>query len=477
MQWTRWTPLSLALIVGLAGCSGDPTNSTDENPELSALNQSVAGRFVVIGVGGTLPADLASKIAAAGGTLVESVDQIGVAIASSDKSTFRANASRIPGIESVTPDHILQWTEPVRTEEFGGETAASVQPQVASLADNEPLYAIQWAPAAVHAPEAWNAGYTGQGVRVAILDGGLYNAHPDLSANIDVAASTSFVAGQPFNNDVGTFWHGTHVAGIVAAGDNSIGVIGIAPHATLIGVKVLHNGSGSFEAVINGIVYAGTPVAEGGAGAQVINMSLGATIEDSKSKVDGLKADIKELMKAVSRATQYATQRGTVVIAAAGNAAVNHDVNDVVTIPAQNLSVISIAATGPVGWALGATNFSRSASYTNYGKQLVTFAAPGGDFVYPGTENCTVGGITRACFVFDYYLSTSRAGYTWAVGTSMAAPVASGIAALIIQSAGGTLAPDQVKQRLEAGALDYGKTGVDPYYGLGFVDAYRSVVP
>src|SRR5207253_8784296 len=103
----------------------------------------------------------------------------------------------------------------------------------------------------------------GSGVRVAVIDGGIYTVHPDLAGAIDVAASGSFGSNDAttgegqFNCDTGTFWHGTHVAGIIAARDNGIGVIGIAPKATVIGVKALHSGSGDFGAVISAIIYAG----------------------------------------------------------------------------------------------------------------------------------------------------------------------------------------------------------------------------
>ena len=158
----------------------------------------------------------------------------------------------------------------------GGVLEAAVTP------GDETFVNLQWNIKAVEAEDAWAAGYTGQGVRVAVVDGGIYDAHLDLIGHVDTASSASFVSGQPFNSDTGTFWHATHVAGIIAAGDNGIGTIGIAPGATIIGVKVLHGGSGSFGAVISGILYAATPIEEGGAGADIINLSVGALIEEGR---------------------------------------------------------------------------------------------------------------------------------------------------------------------------------------------------
>src|SRR5881628_4251895 len=120
---------------------------------------------------------------------------------------------------------------------------------------------------------------------------------------------------RPFNTDsalrrstmrcdsADTFWHGTHVAGIVAApggpGNSNLGTVGIAPSATIIGVKVLHCGSGAFSWVIRGIVYAATPIAQGGAGADIINMSLGAIFPRQ-----GVGA--AQLAVALGKATTYA---------------------------------------------------------------------------------------------------------------------------------------------------------------------------
>src|SRR5205814_8545787 len=103
-----------------------------------------------------------------------------------------------------------------------------------------------------------------------------------------------------------TFWHGTHVAGIVAAPANNRGTVGIAPGATIIGVKVLHCGSGLFSWVIQGIYYAATPIAEGGAGADVINMSLGAAFDRQGRGAAALAV-------ALGKATTDGDQRGVTV--------------------------------------------------------------------------------------------------------------------------------------------------------------------
>lgn len=325
---------------------------------------------------------------------------------------------------------------------------------------------------------------------MAILDGGIRNTHIDILPNLDAARSASFVPGQPYNvdlrrnaagvcNTADTFWHGTHVAGIVAAPANTLGTVGIAPRATLIGVKVLHCGRGAFSWIMNAIYYAATPIAEGGAGAHIINMSLGATI-------DGRGSGIAQLLAALSRATSYARERGTLVIAAAGNSAIDIDhTNNLVFVPAQSVGVVSVSALGPLGWALGSTDLDRPASYTNYGQSAISLAGPGGDSALPGNARCSKprlpsGSVLAPCWVFDMVMApcrgsgTSNGTYCWASGTSMASPAVAGVAALIVGKYG-PLAPAQIEAILRRSADDLGKPGKDDYYGAGRVNALRAV--
>jgi subtilisin family serine protease len=315
-------------------------------------------------------------------------------------------------------------------------------------------------------------------VRVAILDGGIYDLHPDIAPNLDVARSRSFVPNQAFNTDTGTFWHGTHVAGIVAAADNGTGVVGIAPHATLIAVKVLHSGSGSFGGVIQAILYAATPIEQGGAGADIINMSLGVVFPRG-----GGNTGAGPLVAAMNKAVNFAGSRGVLVVSASGNEGLDLDHSgSLISVPAESGSGIAVSATGPVGWALGATNFDRPASYTNYGTSVINVSAPGGDDAYPGNELCSkpvVGGtVTVPCWVFDMVISTSRGaspagGYSWASGTSMAAPAASAVAAIIKQQRP-SISLGALKAALQNTAVDAGKKGADPFHGKGWVNALNA---
>jgi subtilisin family serine protease len=422
----------------------------------------------------SLPAGLEAAVAKAGGTLVSSLPQVGIAVAESSDSAFKAKAAKIAGVKDVLPNLTLQWIGPDLKVELGDDYGYPP-----ASGDNDTRFDLQWGHTAVDAVGAWNKGQRGAGVRVAVLDSGIDADHPDLASKVNQALSVSFVPGENWNPLPGFYFnHGTHVAGTIAAADNGLGVIGVAPEAELIAVKVLSEftGSGSFDWLISGIIYAADIDAD------VINMSLGAVLEKSGwVELDGtrvLAREVAELKNAISRATTYAYQQGTTVIASEGNDAIDKDhTADVITLPADAAHVISVAATAPIGWAKDPFNtfLDNPSSYTNFGQSAVDFAAPGGDFVYPGNESCTVAGITRPCYVFDYVFSTIPGGFSWAAGTSMAAPHVSGVAAIIIGMNGGDMKPSAVEAALRASADDLGKPGNDDFYGAGRVNAGNAV--
>jgi subtilisin family serine protease len=403
----------------------------------------------------------------AGGIVLSSHDRAGIGIVTSSASDFLSRALASNAFQYGQQDQVVQWTpqEPV---------------QEAITPNNETFFPEQWNMQAIEAPAAWAAGCTGHGVRVAVIDGGIRNTHVDLAARMDNACSVSFVPGFPFNSDVGTFWHATHVAGIIAASDNNIGTIGVAPEATIIGVKALHNGSGSFGAVISAILYASDPASFGlgnCARADIINMSLGAVFNKNEQGAGPLVA-------ALNKAVNFAASQGVLVVSAAGNDGIDFgQAGNLTSVPADSGSGLAVSATGPVGFALGATNFRRLASYSNYGEGLIYVAAPGGDGVLASTANCTLptatGTVTAPCFVFDFVLSPCRGGgtsttsYCFAAGTSMAAPHAAGVAALI-KARFPNISLGALKTKLAQTADDEGKVGHDEIYGFGFVNARRA---
>ncbi len=406
-----------------------------------------------------------AAVQAAGGIVLYSHGSAGIGVVSSDAPDFLSRALAANAFQAGEVDQVVEW-------------APQGPVQQAVVTGDDRFFPIQWNMQAVEAPAAWAAGCTGQGARVAVIDGGIFDAHQDLAGAIDTACSVSFVPGFNFNQDGGTFWHGTHVAGIVAARDNNVGTVGVAPNATIMGVKALHNGSGSFGAVIGAILYAADPASFGFGGcarADIINMSLGAVFP--KNATGG-----GPLVAAINKAVNFAASKGVLVLSAAGNDAIDFgQAGNLVDVPGSAGSGIAVSATGPVGFALGATNFRRPASYSSYGEGYVSVAGPGGDGVLPGNAICTMttnaAPTTNFCWVFDLVLAPCRGtttnNYCFAAGTSMATPAAAGVAALIKGRFPG-ISLGALKAKLLQTADDEGKVGNDEFYGKGFVNARRA---
>jgi subtilisin family serine protease len=436
-----------------------------------------AKRYVLMSASGTWGAAQTATINRLGATVGFSHAASGLGSAVSTDPDFLKAAMKSGAFSKGSLDMQVQWVDP--NEKVSAE---SVEEDVVTPG-NETFVNEQWNIVAVNAAGAWGAGYTGAGVRVAVIDGGLYNTHVDLVGRVDVARSASFVPGFAFNQDVGTFWHATHVAGIIAASDNGIGTIGIAPDATIIGCKALHNGSGSFEAVIAAILYASDPISAGGAGADIINMSLGALFPRG-----GGNTGAGALVAAMNQAVNYATAHNVLVVSAAGNAGVDLDHSgSLIQVPAQSGSGIAISATGPLGygfnWPNGATNYGHPAYYTNFGQSAIWLAAPGGEDSYPSNAICAIprccGGpaVAVPCWVHDLVMSTVRGSgastttYGWADGTSMAAPAVSAVAAIIKQRFPSFGANDLKTFLAQSADGVNGNDALRPYYGHGFVDA------
>lgn len=309
-----------------------------------------------------------AAVAAAGGAVVWSHGRAGIASVSSDNPDFLATVSGQRAFTSAAEDMMVQWQDPAPIEHAGDPT-------------QEPFFPFQWNMRAMDAPAAWANSCTGAGVRIAINDTGIDPTHPDLAPNMDTSCSASFVPGEPFDSELGTFWHGMHVAGIAAGAANGTGITGVAPDATLISVKVLHGGSGFFSWIIGGILYAADPAAFGRGDcekADIINMSLGATFNKRFFGAG-------PLIAALAQAVNFAGSKGTLVISAAGNDGLDlGQSQDITSVPAESGSGLAITATGPedvFGLLTGTLGDPRRiASYTNYGEGTTYVAAPGGDF-------------------------------------------------------------------------------------------------
>ncbi|MBI2627034.1 MAG: S8 family serine peptidase [Parcubacteria group bacterium] len=303
-------------------------------------------------------------------------------------------------------------------------------PRVAYVEADGIVYAIDaeldntWGVKRIGSGTVHDNGNKGVGVKVAIIDSGIDYTHPDLDAN--------FGGGYDFvNNDTDSMddnGHGTHVAGTVAAEDNDTGVVGVAPEASLYGLKVLNSsGSGSWSNVVAALQWAVDN------GIQVTNNSYGAGSDPGST---------------VKAAFDNSAAVGIYHAAAAGNSGNCKGNNDTVGYPARYDSVIAVAA----------TNKSDSRPCFSSTGPAVELSAPG-----VSINSTQLGG-----------------GYVEFSGTSMASPHVAGVAALVIaagiaDSNGNGLINDEIRQVLNDTAEDLGDTGRDNKYGWGLVSAAAAV--
>lgn len=284
-----------------------------------------------------------------------------------------------------------------------------------------------WGFQAVQPTLMWNSGYTGTGVKVAVIDSGIY-PHPELA----IAGGISTVDyTNSYTDDNG---HGTHVAGIIAAKSNGSGTVGIAPGVQLYAVKTMdQNGEGTLQDVLEGIEWSIQNHMD------IINLSLGT---DTHSEL------LKEMV-------DLANAQGIVVVGSAGNSQTTEDANGnivpvplstyTINYPAKYDSVIAVAA-------VDATN-ARGA-FSSVGDE-VEIAAPGVD-------------------ILSTYVSSGAPAYALSSGTSQAAPHVSGMIALLKQKDPG-MTNVQLREEIKKYAMDLGPAGRDIEYGYGMVTFDRSL--
>ena len=422
-----------------------------------------------------------------------------------------------------TPEELV----PICSDNYG---------DVSGVPNGEPLGPCQWNMALINASA--DGSYpiaTGKGVTVGVIDSGVDFDHPDIAPNLDVDRSCSFIfddtptadpreigngdcsnkaAVQDLNG------HGTHVASTIAAPVNGIGIAGVAPEATIVALKACTVAGYCFaDSVAAALRYAGDQ------GLDIVNLSLFA---DPYLYYCKSEAEQRAILAELEAAARYARQRGVLIVASAGNeqADLQHPGLDNISpdwppgseeeryvknncrvAPAELPGVMTVSASGPVGYP-GYDLWI--ADYSSVGMSRIDVAAPGGDyFQATGTaQDAVLGAITSTSDsdlglwdLFEFYntifpgitVIDQGARYAYLNGTSMAAPHAVGVAALVKQMHP-KWGPDAVKALVQRSAqhldcppnwqpLDenderercYGGGGRTSFFGHGLLDAAAAV--
>jgi lantibiotic leader peptide-processing serine protease len=424
-------------------------------------------RWIINYRAASIPANAAANIEAAGGQLVRTLPQVGIAIAVSNDLNFANAMKGVRGVHSVGE---VAMMSPPDVTFFPADLTPDVVPDPPAAFWDE-----LWGIARVNAPAAWDAGITGShDTVVAVIDTGIASNHPDVGPNLlfnaCIVSTGDHTTGActPYPS---LSFHGTHVAGTVAANFGG-GVVGVGPNLGLANYNVFELINGAVLATFDSVWAAMIDSAD--RGFEVINMSLGA-IGDFRGP-DGS----APFFTAQQRVANYVRQQGTYIVASAGNANLNLD-GPQFNLPGGVPGITNVGATGirpdPVFPQPGA--FDVRAFYSNYGA-AVAVVAPGGDCGLP--DSCDPA--TRPANWFEFLVLSASVvpnpacaatescpvGWTFAGGTSMAAPHVAGVAGLV-RDQNPNLSPNQVEAILKQTAQ---RVGNRQEFGHGLVDAFAA---
>lgn len=439
-------------------------------------------------------------IGRAGGQVVIAYDRIGVIVVHASDPGFAGTIRRVRGVQSAGATRTAAIA-PTATGEIGApEPLTAVQAARAGAhagPGQEPLEADQWDLRAIRADKAAAVNPGSRRVTVGIIDTGVDDTHQDLAANFSAGQSANCVGGVADTSpgawrpwDPAEDYHGTHVAGEIAAARNGVGVAGVAPNVKIAAIKVSEPGTALFypESVVCAFVFAADH------GIAVTNNSYYIDPWLYNCPND---PDQRAIVDAVKRAADYSARKGVLSVAAAGNSdddLGSHALTDTSSpddstpvtrtvdphvcwdLPTQLPGVVTVSATGVQ---------NLKSYYSSYGLGVIDVAAPGGDaFQIPDTPSGN-----------GHILSTLPGNaYGYLQGTSMATPHVVAVAALI-KSRHPAASPRVLQALLKAEADNPGcPTGLyDPdgngvqdatctgpkrlnsFYGAGIVDALDAV--
>ncbi|MFI8895642.1 S8 family peptidase [Streptomyces paradoxus] len=413
----------------------------------------------------TAPGDTSAvrnAVTANGGSVFAHYDAIGVVVAHSSTAGFATAMRSVAGVQKVGA---------TRTSDVPADAYSPALPSAPAQSPTTLTESARWDMTRINADKAWAVSTGSPAVTVGVLDTGVDERHQDIAPNFDAADSVSCAYGKADTRagawrDVGT--HGTHVAGTVAAAKNGKGVVGVAPGVKIASVRIAEPSTSMFfaENTICGFMWAGDR------GFDVTNNSYYTDPWMFNCPDD---PDQAAIIEGVRRAQEYAEGKGSLQVAAAGNS--NYDLankrsdssspndstpvsrtitNACIDIPTELPGVVTVAAMG---------NGNIKASYSNFGRDVIDVAAPGGDGAY-GVYSTLPGG-----------------KYGNMNGTSMASPHVAGVAALL-KSADPAATPADLRARLGSQATDTacpsdsrctGTTAKNAFFGEGQVDALKAV--